>query len=143
MNKDSKIELLSPCGNYESAISAIKAGADSIYVGKYRLFMVRNIKEADGSVSRRDSNIGVYAGGYEKFLQGEVVYFDPDGNGEKKFYVLKNSNSTDETMTLILANNIDNVGVCFNSTKQSTIPDVLLSTLKSKTDTSENENNIT
>ena len=28
-----KIELLSPVGNYESAISAIKAGADSIYVG--------------------------------------------------------------------------------------------------------------
>ena len=33
MNNNKKIELLSPCGNYESAISAIKAGADSIYVG--------------------------------------------------------------------------------------------------------------
>ena len=33
MNNYTKIELLSPCGNYESAISAIKAGADSIYVG--------------------------------------------------------------------------------------------------------------
>lgn len=33
MNDDVKIELLSPVGNYESAISAIDAGADSIYVG--------------------------------------------------------------------------------------------------------------
>ena len=33
MNNIEKIELLSPVGNYESAISAIKAGADSIYVG--------------------------------------------------------------------------------------------------------------
>ena len=33
MNNNKKIELLSPVGNYESAISAIKAGADSIYVG--------------------------------------------------------------------------------------------------------------
>ena len=33
MNNNKRIELLSPVGNYESAISAIKAGADSIYVG--------------------------------------------------------------------------------------------------------------
>lgn len=32
-NIKNKIELLSPAGNFESAISAIKAGADSIYIG--------------------------------------------------------------------------------------------------------------
>ena len=43
MNNNKKIELLSPVGNYESAISAIKAGADSIYVGALAGFYFRQL----------------------------------------------------------------------------------------------------
>ncbi len=59
-----------------------------------------------GTKARRYTNIGIYAGGYNKYLAGDVVKFDP-GDGIKTFYVLNTSLSTDPTIDLILADDID------------------------------------
>ncbi len=101
------------------------------YIGKYRLFIIRTVEDADGSTSRRYSNIGVYTGTNPKFLMGEKVIFNP-GDGEKEFYVLANSRSVESTVTLILAQNLAG-NVCFNTAKTSTIPTTLLDQLKTKT----------
>lgn len=102
------------------------------YIGKYRLFIIRTVDDADGSTSRRYSNIGVYTGTNPKFLMGEKVLFDP-GDGEKEFYVLHNSRSTDPKVTLILAQNLPSSAGCFNETKTSTIPTTVLDNLKKLT----------
>ena len=119
-------DYINTVSNHEPFYSRIN-GATS-YVGKYRLFIIRTVEDADGSTSRRYSNIGVYTGTNPKYLMGEKVIFDP-GDGDKEFYVLANSHSTIPTVTLILANNIYN-GVCFNTAKTSTIPTTLLDRLK-------------
>ena len=112
------------------------------YNGKYRIFISRTIKEADDTTSRRYVNIGVYTGNYEKYLMGERVKFNPDGNGDRYFYVLKNSPSTDEFITLILAENLPNSNVCFtdNNTQymqesSENEPNTLLAALKEQTST--------
>ena len=107
------------------------SSTSSTVIGKYRLFIIRTVEDADGSTSRRYSNIGIYTGTYSKFLMGEKVIFNP-GDGDKEFYVLANSKTTSQTVTLILAQNISN-GVCFNTTQTSTMPTTLLDSLKTLT----------
>lgn len=109
-----------------------KLSSSHTYVGKYRLFIVRTVDDADGSTSRRYSNIGVYTGTNPKFLMGEKVIYDP-GDGNKEFYVLHNSRSIDSTITLILAQNLPSSVSCFNVTKTSTIPTAALDKLKELT----------
>ena len=106
---------------------------DTALSGKYRIFLVRNVLTTEGKTSRRYSNIGVYSGGFEKYMAGDLVKYNP-GDGEKNFYVLKNSQTTEGTVTLILASNINTTGVCFNSTKTSSIPDTALDALRNVTD---------
>ncbi len=116
------IYYLDTVGNEESFYYKIK---DSNLIGKYRLFLIRNIvyddiqlqngsgEKIQGSKSRRYTNIGIYSGGYDKYVAGEKVKFDP-GDGEKEFYVLNTSLSTDPTVDLILANNLENSSCLFN-----------------------------
>ncbi len=111
---------------------AVAPQPTNTYIGKYRLFIIRTVVDADGSTSRRYSNIGVYTGTNPKFLMGEKVIFDP-GDGEKEFYVLHNSRSTDPKVTLILAQNLPSSNGCFNETKTSTIPTTVLDNLKKLT----------
>lgn len=107
--------------------------SNGVLSGKYRLFMTRTVNEADSSTTRKFVNIGVYAGGYENYIIGQEVTFNP-GDGTRTFYVLKNSLSTDETVTLILANNLENSNMAFNSTGTAGIPNTVLSKLKTVTD---------
>lgn len=122
---------------FYSNLNTIESAGSNIsptksYIGKYRLFIIRTVEDADGSTSRRYSNIGVYTGTNPKFLMGEKVIFDP-GDGEKEFYVLHNSRSTDPKVTLILAQNLPSSNGCFNETKTSTIPTTVLDNLKKLT----------
>jgi len=101
-------------------------------VGKYRLFITRTVTEADFSVTTRYSNIGIYTGEYQKYNMGEAITFNP-GDGNKTFYVLKNSPSTDSTVTLILGTNLASSNVTFNNTYVAGIPNTALNMLKTKT----------
>lgn len=82
-------------------------GADNTLIGKYRLFMTRTITNVDLTTSLRYSNLGIYTGKYKRYNMGEKVTFAPGTTtGDMNFYVLKNSLSTDSTVTLILDRNI-------------------------------------
>lgn len=106
---------------------------ESDLIGKYRLFLVRTIENSDETKSRRYVNIGIYTGDYLKLLAGDKVVYDP-GDGEKTFYVLHNSSSTDSQITLILAENLENSYSCFNTNKKDdTAPDIVLNKLKALT----------
>ena len=116
--------------NYEPFYNNLK---DSNFVGKYRLFLIRNIKE-DDITSRRYTNIGVYTGGNLKYLAGEEIKnFDPGDGVNRNFYVLNNSPSTVNYVDLILDRNIADTNVCFNSTNTSSIPNIVLDKLKEVT----------
>lgn len=101
-------------------------------IGKYRLFITRTVTESDQSTTRRFVNIGIYTGTYQKYIMGDTVTFNP-GDGNKTFYVLKNSDSTDSTVTLILANNLPSSNTTFNSTNTPGIPDTVLAKLQAGT----------
>lgn len=100
-------------------------------VGKYRLFIVRNVANSDNSTSLRYVNIGIYSGKYDKYNMGEEIIFNP-GDGDRKFYVLKNSSSEEDTVTLILADNLPS-NSAFNSTGTTGLPNTILNILKSST----------
>ncbi len=123
-------DYINTVSNYEPFYSKLSSTSD--YIGKFRLFIVRTVEDADGSTSRRYSNIGIYTGTNAKFLMGEKVIFNP-GDGNKEFYVLANSNSIDPYVTLILAQNLPGSSVCFNAEKTSTYPNKLLDKLKTLT----------
>ena len=123
--------FMASLANVFKSTKALAGMSGPTMVGKYRLFIIRTVEDADGSTSRRYSNIGIYTGTYSKFLMGEKVIFNP-GDGDKEFYVLANSKTTSQTVTLILAQNISN-GVCFNTTQTSTMPTTLLDRLKTLT----------
>lgn len=63
---------------------------------------------------------------------GEKITFDP-GNGNQTFYVLKNSSSTEDYVTLIAANNLTNSVTTFNNTNTAAIPNTVLTKLKNGT----------
>ena len=126
--------------NFRDYIATV-ADVESFYkekngslTGKYRLFITRTVKDMDGTTSRKFVNIGVYSGNYQKYTMGQEITFDP-GDGEKKFYVLKNSPSTEEVVTLILADNLINSNVTFNSSNPilTGSPDTALNILKNGT----------
>ena len=94
---------------------------DSELDGKYRLFIVRQIIENDNTTTKRYANIGIYSGKYDKYLQGELVYYKVNNTTELPFYVLKNSVSTDTTVTLIAANNLSGTPY-FNCTGTIIVP---------------------
>lgn len=78
-------------------------GTDSeIINGTYRIFITRTVTNADKSKTLKYANLGVYTGKYTKYNAGEEVIFNP-GTGDKKFYVLKNSSTTENKVTLILS----------------------------------------
>ncbi len=109
--------------------------------GKYRLFMTRTVTNSDLSTSLKYVNIGIFLGTYSKYNVGDIVTFNP-GDGDREFYVLKNSSSKDSTVTLILANNLPGT-VTFNSTGNVSYPDTLISKLKTLTDGWVNANILT
>lgn len=82
--------------------------ATSGRVGRYRLFIVKNITNADGSKSRKYTNLGIYDGINKSYVMGEEVTVKNlyPGAGNEKFYVLKNSNSYDTKVTLIYSKNL-------------------------------------
>ena len=84
-------------------------------IGKYRLFLIKNIKNSDNSKSRKYTNLGVYDGDNYNYVMGDEVYVNVDGSGMKKFYVLKNSNSIDSTVTLIAAENLPSSNIGFST----------------------------
>lgn len=142
---------LSNYRNYINTVPNIEKFSNNItgadYSGKYRLFLTRTIDEADATKSRRYVNIGLFNGQYEKYIMGEKVKFNPvntNANGRLDFYVLKNSPTTDENVTLILANNLASSTVCFNPTTNpnlydridsTVMPSTALEMLKTKTST--------
>ena len=123
-------DYINTVSNYEPFYATMNAATP--YIGKFRLFIIRTVEDADGSTSRRYSNIGIYTGIFPKFLMGEKVIFNP-GDGDKEFYVLTNSNSIDDYVTLILSQNLASSSVCFNTAKTSTQPTALLDKLKTLT----------
>lgn len=90
------------------------ADTDSFYnttdmpnkVGKYRLFLTRTVKNLDGTTSLKYTNLGIYSGEYRRYDMGEFVQFDPGDGITRDFYVLKNSSSYEDTVTLIMASNL-------------------------------------
>ena len=126
--------------NFKSYIDSV-SNLDSFYdpqdstntvSGKYRLFMTRTITNSDLSSSMRYVNIGIFLGNYTKYNIGDRITFNP-GDGDRNFYVLKNSTSKESTVTLISASNLEST-VSFNSTGTTGKPDTLLNYLKEKTD---------
>ena len=76
-------------------------------IGKYRLFLTRTITNVDLTTSLRYSNLGIYTGNYKRYNMGEKITFAPGTTtGNMDFYVLKNSPSTESTVTLILDRNV-------------------------------------
>lgn len=99
--------------------------------GKYRLFMTRTVTNSDLSKSLKYVNIGIFLGNYNKYNAGDIITFNP-GDGNRSFYVLKDSSSKESTVTLILANNLQST-VPFNTTGVSGYPDTLIANLDSLT----------
>ncbi len=99
--------------------------------GKYRLFMTRTVTNSDQSTSIKYTNIGIFMGNYQQYYAGDMVTFDP-GDGNKNFYVLKNSTTTEDKVTLILANNLTGT-TAFRSASTNSIPNTVLDSLKQKT----------
>lgn len=125
--------------NFRSYINSV-SNVDSFYNssdkknnlnGKYRLFMTRTVTNSDLSTSVKYVNIGIFLGEYKTYRVGDTITFNP-GDGEREFYVLKNSPSTDPKVTLILANNLDGV-TNFNNIGVISYPDSLLTFLNQKT----------
>ena len=117
--------------------------------GKYRLFLIRQISETDSSVTRRYANIGIYIGNYPRYIQGEPIKYKVTNSQELSFYVLKNSNSTEANVTLILADNLKSgsnyITTKFNNTAvapTNIYDDWGWRTNKSTTDASTVSNNI-
>lgn len=125
--------------NFRSYISTI-GDVDSFYNsndnntidGRYRLFMTRTVTNSDLSTSLKYTNIGIFLGKFKKYNAGDKIVFNP-GDGEREFYVLKTSPTTDTKVTLILADNLEGTTI-FNSTSANDIPSNVLTLLKNKTD---------
>ena len=109
--------------------------------GKYRLFVTRTVTNIDLSTSLKYANIGIFLGKYKTYKAGNAITFNP-GDGNKQFYILKDSPSTDSNVTLILANNLDGA-TNFNSTGTVGTPDSLLTFLNDKTKNWSNANLLT
>lgn len=104
-------------------------------VGKYRLFITRTVTNADQTTSLKYANIGIYDRKYARYNMGEIITFEPGpSTGQMTFYVLRNSPSSESTVTLILDRNIGNT-TTFNSTGAVTTPDSVLAILKNNTAT--------
>ena len=103
-------------------------------VGKYRLFIVKNIINTDGSKSRKYTNLGIYDGINKSYVMGEEVIVKDlyPGAGNEKFYVLKNSNSYDTKVTLIYSKNLPTTTSTFS---YATTAGTLFDKLKTGTDT--------
>lgn len=111
---------------------------NAVLVGKYRLFLTRTVTNADQSTSLKYANLGIYTGKYKHYNMGEVVTFAPGTTtGNMNFYVLKNSSSSENTVTLILDRNIGPT-TAFNSTNTGGIPNLALAVLKDSTSTWDN-----
>lgn len=111
---------------------------NAVLVGKYRLFLTRTVTNADQSTSLKYANLGIYTGKYKHYNMGEVVTFAPGTTtGNMNFYVLKNSSSNENTVTLILDRNIGPT-TAFNSTNTGGIPNLALAVLKDSTSTWDN-----
>lgn len=124
-NFRSYINKLSDVESFYTSVSEQNAS------GKYRLFMTRTVTNSDLSTSLKYVNIGIFLGNYTKYHVGDTITFNP-GDGDKEFYVLKNSPSNDSTVTLILASNLTGT-VPFNSSGVSAYPDTVISNLNSLT----------
>ncbi len=107
--------------------------------GKYRLFLTRTVPNIDQSNSLKYVNLGIFDGLYKRYNVGELVQFSPIVGGSKmNFYVLKNSSSLEEKVTLILDRNVGTV-TAFNSTGTTGLPN---SALKVLSDNTTNWNNV-
>ncbi len=130
---------LSNFKNYVATVSDTdsfydETNPDNTIVGKYRLFMTRTVANPDQTTSLKYTNLGIYTGSYKRYNMGETVTFAPGtSTGEMTFYVLKNSPSTESTVTLILDRNIG-TATTFNSTGTTASPDTALAMLKNNTD---------
>lgn len=76
-------------------------------VGKYRLFVTRTVTNSDGSTTLKYVNLGIYTGGYDSYTAGDKIEFDPGDGVKRTFYVLKDSPSDQDVVTMILDQNID------------------------------------
>lgn len=102
-------------------------------IGKYRLFVIKNTINTDGSKSRKYANLGMYDGINKSYVMGEEVIVNNlySGAGPEKFYVLKNSNSYDTKVTLIYSKNLPSSNVAFS---YGTTSGTLYNKLKTGTD---------
>lgn len=137
--------------NFKNYIGTVKdtesfydsENSDNTLIGRYRLFMTRTVTNVDQTTSFRYSNLGIYTGNYKRYNMGELVTFAPGTTtGNMNFYVLKNSPSTENTVTLILDRNIGNT-TAFNTTGNIGVPDLALAVLKQNTDSWNNVNTFT
>jgi len=111
----------------------------NILIGKYRLFMTRTVTNADNTTTVKYVNIGVYDDKYKRYNIGDTVTFAPGSStGNMTFSVLKNSSSSESTVTLILNQNVGSA-TNFNSTGTVASPNSVLTILKNATD---NWNNV-
>ena len=76
-------------------------------VGKYRLFVTRTVTNSDGSTTLKYVNLGIYTGGYDSYTAGDKIEFDPGDGVKRTFYVLKDSPSDEDVVTMILDQDID------------------------------------
>lgn len=137
------VNYIDTVGNEESFYSKV---VDSNFIGKYRLFLIRNINFGDyeldgeviqGDISKHYTNIGIYTGGYDKYIAGEKIRFNP-GDGDRYFYVLNTSLSTDPTVDVILDSNLDTAQ--FNIVADSEFPPLVA--LKKLDDLTQNWTNV-
>ena len=98
----------------------------SVVAGKYRLFLIKNVTNTDGTKTRKYTNVGIYEGNKNTFVVGEPVYVNLTSSLREKFYVLKNSDSTDSTVTLIYSKNLDNSNINFSKSTSTNTPFALL-----------------
>ena len=118
------------------------SGDNEIVNGLYRIFITRTVENADKTKTSKYANIGIYSGKYKRYNAGDEITFNP-GTGSDKFYVLKNSATTENTVTLIAANNLNPIINYNNSNFNSEGPTNVLNTLKVNTDSWTNVNTFT
>lgn len=75
--------------------------------GKYRIFITRTVLNQDNTTTLKFANLGVYVGKSKRYDMGNLVKFNPGDGIIRDFYVFKNSPTTEDTVKLIPASNLN------------------------------------
>lgn len=80
--------------------------ATATLMGNYRIFITRSVSNQDNTKTLKFANLGIYTGKNKRYDMGDLVEFNPGDGTTRKFYVFKNSPTTEDTVMLIPESNL-------------------------------------